>query len=128
MDRMMVEDSGELNLGSDHNLIWCEEVRTGRLEEGMSDPCLKWKVDGKIEWEEYQQLVMDSFRVWEEHLEVLWMGKDRKCTQIWELWRHIVLWATEIGIGKKKLADKFKSLWSREIEAAIQHGKYPMET
>ena len=40
MDRMMVEDSGELYLGSDHNLIWCD-VRTGRLEEGMSNPHLK---------------------------------------------------------------------------------------
>ena len=32
VDRMMVEDSREHNLGSDHNLILCE-VRTGRLEE-----------------------------------------------------------------------------------------------
>ena len=45
MDRTMVEDSGELNLGSDLNLIWCE-MRTGRLEEETSDPRLKWKVDG----------------------------------------------------------------------------------
>ena len=35
----MVEDSGEVNLGSDHNLIWCE-IRTGRLEAGTSDPRL----------------------------------------------------------------------------------------
>ena len=45
VDRMMVQDSGELNLGLDHNLIWCG-VRTDRLEEGTSDPHLKWKVDG----------------------------------------------------------------------------------
>ena len=70
MDRMVVEVSGELNLGSYHNLIWCE-VRTGRLEEGTSDPRLKWKVDGKIEWNEYQQLVMEGFRGWEEHMAVL---------------------------------------------------------
>ena len=59
MGRMMVEDSGKLNLGSDHNLIWCE-VGTGRLEEGTSDPCLKWKVNSKNEWEEYQQLVIEG--------------------------------------------------------------------
>ena len=80
MDMMMVEDSGELNLGSDHNLIWCE-VRTGRLEEGTSAPRLKWMVDGKIERGEYQQLVIESFRGWEEHVEILWMGKDGKCIQ-----------------------------------------------
>ena len=91
MDRMMVEDSGELNLGSDHNLISCE-VRTGRLEEGTSDPHLKWKVDGKIEWEEYQQLVEEGFRGWEEHMEVLWMGRDRESIQqIFQLWRHCTL-------------------------------------
>ena len=95
-DWMMVEDSGELNLGSDHNLIWCE-VRTGRLEEGMSDPYLKWKVNGKIEWGEYQQLVIESFRGWEEHMGVLWIGRDRESVQqILELWRHIVLRAAEI--------------------------------
>ena len=46
MDRMMLEDSRELNLGSDHNLIWCE-VRTGRLEDEMIAPYLKWKFDSK---------------------------------------------------------------------------------
>ena len=41
MVRMMTEESGEFNLGSDLNLIWCE-VRTGFfLEEGMCDPRLK---------------------------------------------------------------------------------------
>ena len=100
--------TGELNLGSDHNLIWCE-VRTGKLEEGMSDPYLKLKVDGKIEWEEHQQLVIEGFREWEEHMEVVWIGKYRDSVQqIWELWRHIVNWAAEIGIGKKKLTDRSK--------------------
>ena len=57
-------------------------------------------------------------------MEVLWMGKDRESVQkIWELWRHTVLWATEIGIGKKKLMDRFKIWWSHEIEAAIQARK-----
>ena len=32
IDRMMAEDSGELNLGSDHNLTECEVI-TCRLEE-----------------------------------------------------------------------------------------------
>ena len=57
-------------------------------------------------------------------MEVLWMGKDRESVQqIWELWRHIVLWAAEIGIAKKKLMDRSRGWWSREIEAAIQAWK-----
>ena len=52
--------------------------RTGRLEEGTIDPCLKWKVDGNIEWEEYQQLVVEGFRGWEEYMEVLWMERTEK--------------------------------------------------
>ena len=68
-------------------------MRTGILEEGTSDPRLKWKVDGKIEWEEYQQLVIEGVRGWEEHMEVLCMGRDRESVQqTWELWRHIELW------------------------------------
>ena len=39
-------------------------------------------------------------------MEVLWMGKDRESVQqIWEFWRHIVLWAAEIGIEKMKLTN-----------------------
>ena len=126
MDRIMVEDSGELNLRSDHNLIWCE-VRTYRLEEGTSDPHLKWMIDGKIEWEKYQQLVIEDFRGWEEHMEVLWMGTNRESVQqIWKLWRHIVLLAVVIGIGKKKLMDRSRGWWSPGIEAAIQAQKYPI--
>ena len=99
-------------------------MRTGRLEEGRSDLHLKSNVDGKIEWEEYQQLVMEGFRGREEHMEVLWMGKDRESVeQIWELWCHIVLQAAEIGIGKKKLTERSKDWWSREIEEAIQSWK-----
>ena len=59
----------------DYNLIRCE-LRTGRLEEGTSNPRLKWKV----EWEEYQQLVSEE-GTWEEYMEVLWMGKDRESLQ-----------------------------------------------
>ena len=65
--------------------------------------------------------MIEGFREWEEHLEVLWMGKDRESVQqIWELWRQIVLWEAEIGIGKKKLAERSRDWWSCEIEAAIQ--------
>ena len=66
-------------------------MRTGRLEEGRSSPRLKWKIDGKIEWEGYQQLVIGNVKGCKEHMAVLWMGKDREgVQQIWELWRHIV--------------------------------------
>ena len=75
----------------DQITIWCE-VRTGKLEEGRSDPHLKLTVHDKIEWEEYQQLVIEGFRGWEEHKEVLWMGKDRESVQrVWEHWRHCTL-------------------------------------
>ena len=45
MDRMMVEDIGELNLGSDHNLI-LYEVRIRGWEERMSAPHLngRWMI------------------------------------------------------------------------------------
>ena len=94
------EDSEELNLGSDYNLIWCK-VRTGILAEGTSDPRLKWKVDGKIEWKEYQQLVIEGFRGWEEHMEVYgWEGTKK----VYNKSRNSGdIWAAEIGIGKKKL-------------------------
>ena len=36
-------------------------------------------------------------------------GKDRESVQqTWELWRHIVLWVAEIGVGKKKLTARSK--------------------
>ena len=73
MDKMIVEVSGEINLGSDHNLIWCEERRS-RLEEGMSDPHWKWKADSRMKQEEYQQVMVEGFRGWEEYMEVYGWG------------------------------------------------------
>ena len=40
--RIMVEDRAQLDLGSDL------DVRRGRLAEGLSTPCFKWKVDGRM--------------------------------------------------------------------------------
>ena len=37
MNDLIVDDSREINLGSDHSLILCD-ARTGRLAEGMSAP------------------------------------------------------------------------------------------
>ena len=44
-------------------------------------------------------------RIGEAHGSTMDGKGQRKCTTSLELWRHIVLWEAEIGIGKKKLMD-----------------------
>ena len=122
---MMVEDNGGFK-GSDYNLIWCE-VRTGFLEEGICDPSLKWKVDGKIKWEEYQQSVTEDFRGREEHMAGLWMGKgQRKCTTNLGILETYVLWVAEIGTGKKKLWTDLRAGSLVRKKQPPKHGKNPV--
>ena len=65
--------------------------------------------------------MIEGFREWEEHLEVYGWGMTEKVyNKFGQAGRHIVLWVAEIAIGKKKLTDRSKGWWSREIEAAIQ--------
>ena len=51
-----------------------------------------------------------------------WEGTEKVYNKF-RLWRHIELWAAEIGMGKKKLMNRSKGWWPHEIEAAIQARK-----
>ena len=44
---MVVEDSGNLDIVSDHNLIWGEVV-WGRTEVEVRREWYKWRVDGRL--------------------------------------------------------------------------------
>ena len=44
---MVAEDSGKLDMGSDHNLIW-SEVICGRREVRKREQ-YKWRVDGMLD-------------------------------------------------------------------------------
>ena len=54
--KMVVEDSGNLDIGSDHNLIW-DEVVWRRTEVELRREWYKWRVDGRLGWEHYQEAV-----------------------------------------------------------------------
>ena len=54
--RMVVEEDGKFDTGSDHKLLWCV-MKFKKLEMNTQQERFKWRVDGKSEWEEYQQAV-----------------------------------------------------------------------
>ena len=46
VEKMQIEDSERREIGSDHNLLWCE-VRPGDLEKVVLQDRYKWSNDGK---------------------------------------------------------------------------------
>ena len=64
---MQIEDSERKEIGSDHNLLWCK-VRPGNLEKVVFQDRYKWRIDGKCDWEEYQDAVMAEFTDWDTQL------------------------------------------------------------
>ena len=84
---MIVEDEGAVELGSDHNLIWCviEQSKAGKVTQEERQ---KWKVDDRQEWEEYQHAAQE-FLDWEEKLQDLaeTSDKERWVEGVWELWK-----------------------------------------
>ena len=67
---MVVEDSGNLDIESDHNLIWGEWV-CGRTEVEVRRGRCKWRVDGRLVWEHYQEAIEEGFRGWEKEERVI---------------------------------------------------------
>ena len=67
VEKMQIEDSERKEIGSDHNLLWCE-VRPGNLEKVVLQDRYKWRIDGKCDWEEYQDAVMAEFADWDAQL------------------------------------------------------------
>ena len=61
---MVVEDSGNLDIGSDHNLIWAEEVWDWTEVEVRREQ-YKWRVDGRLVRKHYQEPVKEEFIGWE---------------------------------------------------------------
>ena len=41
--------------------------------------------------------------------------------EVWSEWKERVIKAVEAGIGKKKITEKSKRWWSRDIEEATNH-------
>ena len=66
---MVVEYSGKLGVGSDHNLIWSdvilERIAVRRRVQ------YRWRVDGKLGWEECQEAVEEVFIGLEEEVREL---------------------------------------------------------
>lgn len=61
----MVEDSGNVDVGSGHSLIW-GKVTWGSMEVEVRRERYKWRVDGI--WKEYQNAVEEDFIGWEVKL------------------------------------------------------------
>ena len=68
--KMEVEESGNLDIGSDHDLIW-DEVVWGRTELEVRRERCKWRVDGRLVWEHHQEAVEEEFRGWEKAVRVI---------------------------------------------------------
>ena len=85
--KMVIEDEGAVDLGSDHNLIWCVVGQT-KAEKVIQEERYKWKVNGTQDWEEYQHAVQEEFLDWKEKLEDLAESseKERWVEGVWELW------------------------------------------
>lgn len=124
MKSMQVEDSGDGDLGSDHNLVWCVvEYTDPKL---VNNKChYKWRVDGKVDWDEYQCEIGNEFMNWEECLEsIKENSKGEECVEkVWEAWKGRVINAALKGIGRKTVGNQTKNWWSEEIDQAITERK-----
>ena len=71
----------------------------------------KWRVDGRVDWNEYQSAIECEFMGWEEVKRLESTLKDTEA--VW------VLRAASTGIGKKKVSNDNKEWWAAGVEEAI---------
>ena len=87
---MVVEDSGKLDVGLDHNLIWSEVLWVRR--EVRRKELYKWSVDGKLDWEEYQEAVEEVFIGWEEEVRELEQELGGGIVaEVWSRWKEVIV-------------------------------------
>jgi len=62
----------------------------------------KWRVDGKCDWQDYQDAVVTEFVDWEKQLQELnqKLEGEELAEAAWEVWMKGVITAAERGIGK----------------------------
>ena len=88
--KMVVEDSGNLDIGSDHNLIWSEVV-WGLIEVEVRRERYKWRVDGRLGWEHYHEAVEEEFIVWEMEVRVIDEVREACLIEkVWRRWKEMV--------------------------------------
>ena len=63
--KMVVEDSGNFDIASNHNIIWGEVVRERTEGEVRRERC-RWRVDEWPVWDHYQKAVEEEFIGWEK--------------------------------------------------------------
>ena len=82
-----LEDKEVVELGSGHN--WTDLVcsRTVKTREGDTRKEVKWKVDGRQDWEEYQHGVQEEILDWEDKLKEVAKSKENEkwVEGVWEL-------------------------------------------
>ncbi len=116
----VIEDGGEADTGSDHNVIWCI-LRLGEPKKEEEQIRYKWRVDGRTEWDEYKDAINVEFQHWEEWMSQFeWASEEQEVEAIWAEWKKRLLAAAERGIGKKRITRNTKGWWSAEAEEAIK--------
>ena len=112
----ILEDSGKLDVGLDHNHIW-SEIIWGRREVRRRER-YKCRVDGKLDWEEYQEAVEEAFIGWDEEVRELEKGLGGGIVkEVWSMWKVIA--AAEKGIGRKKVTERSEGWWLEDVERLI---------
>ena len=113
---MVVEESGKFDVGSDHNLIW-SEVIWGRGEVRKRKR-YKWRVDGKLDWEKYQETLEEVCIGWEEEMWELKQELGEGVGEAWSRWKKDIA-APEKGTGRKKVTERSEGWWSEDVERLI---------
>ena len=71
----------------------------------------KWRVNGKLDWEEYQETVEEVFVGWEEvvrELEQEFGGGIIE--EVWSRWKEKVIAAAEKGIDRKWVTERSEDM------------------
>ena len=94
----------------------------GNPTEMRKEERFKWRVDGRSNWDQFQEAIEEEFQGWEawvREVEIREVG-DELVERVWGEWKIRVLSAAERGIGKKRISEMSKDWWSKEVEEAIQ--------
>ena len=74
-------------------------------------------MDGKPDWEEYQEVVEEVFIGWEEEVREL-LEQELGVVEVWSRWKERVIAAVEKVIGRK-VTERSEGWWLEDVERLI---------
>ena len=124
---MTVDEQGEWDIGSDHNMTWVDISIQKSNRQSMATPWTKrkWKMEIGTDWSKYRECIERRLMGWSPQKWIEYSEEDmaKQVEEVVEEFSNVIIAAADEALGRKKANGKRKNPISDESVQAIKERK-----